>query len=70
MGRIASEVEAEKLELHDQHTEWGKHRITHEIAKATNWVPLVSPNTVRRVLEDDGLWKPEESRVVKVDLIR
>lgn len=64
-GRIASEVEAEILELHDQHAEWGKHRMAHEIAKANNWVPLVSPNTVRRVLEDAGLWKPEESKVKK-----
>jgi transposase len=64
-GRIASEVEAEILELHDQHAEWGKHRMAQEIAKANNWVPLVSPNTVRRVLEDAGLWKPEESRVKK-----
>lgn len=64
-GRIASEVEAEILELHDQHAEWGKHRMAHEIAKANNWVPLVSPNTVRRVLEDAGLWKPEEGRVKK-----
>jgi membrane-anchored protein YejM (alkaline phosphatase superfamily) len=39
--------------------------MAHEIAKANNWVPLVSPNTVRRVLEDAGLWKPEESRVKK-----
>jgi transposase len=64
-GRIASEVEADILELHDQHAEWGKHRITDEIAKANNWVPLVSPNTVRRVLEEAGLWKPEENRVKK-----
>lgn len=67
-GRIAAEVEAEILELHDQHAEWGKHRITHEIAKVNNWVPLVSPNTVRRVLEDAGLWKPEESRVKKKEI--
>ena len=62
-GRIASEVEAEILELRDQHAEWGKHRMAHEIAKANNWVPLVRPNTVRRVLEEAGLWKPEERRV-------
>ena len=70
-GRIAAEVEAEVLDLHDQHADWGKHRVSHEIAKANNWVPLVSPNTVRRVLEDAGLWKPEESRVKKkVILVR
>ena len=67
-GRIAAEVEAVILELHDQHIDWGKHRITHEIAKANNWVPLVSPHTVRRVLEDAGLWKPEESRVKKKEI--
>jgi hypothetical protein len=39
--------------------------LTDEISKANNWVPLVSPNTVRRILEDAGMWKPEENRVKK-----
>ena len=59
-GRVAVEVENKVLELHGQHADWGKHRLGHEIAKGNNWVPLVSPNTVRRILEDAGLWKPGE----------
>ena len=59
-GRVAVEVESKVLELHSQHADWGKHRLVHEIAKGNNWVPLVSPNTVRRILEDAGLWKPGE----------
>ena len=57
-GRVAAEVERKVLELHGQNEDWGKHRLAHEIAKANNWVPLVSPNTVRRILEDAGMWKP------------
>jgi len=58
-GRVAPEIEQQVLELHHQHADWGKHRIADEIAKANNWVPLVSPNTVRRILEEAGLWKPQ-----------
>ena len=64
-GRVAAEVETKVLELHDQHADWGKHRLVDEIAKTNNWIPLVSPNTVRRILEDAGMWKPEENRVKK-----
>jgi len=67
-GRVAAEVETKVLELHDQHADWGKHRLVDEIAKANNWVPLVSPNTVRRILEDAGMWKPGENRVKKKQL--
>jgi len=64
-GRIAEEVEQKVLELRGSHAEWGKHRIAAEVAKANNWVPLVSPNTVRRILEEAGLWKPGEMRQKK-----
>jgi len=26
------------------------------MAKANNWVPLIRPNTVKRILSDAGLW--------------
>jgi hypothetical protein len=42
--------------------------LVDEIAKANNWVPLVSPNTVRRILEDAGLWQPDENRLKKKQL--
>lgn len=61
-GRTPAEIEQRVCELRTQHRDWGKHRITDEIAKANNWVPLVSPNTVRRILEEAGLWKPDETR--------
>jgi hypothetical protein len=39
----------------------GKQRIADELAKANNWVPIVSPNTVKRILIDAGLWTPREA---------
>jgi transposase len=69
-GSVAAEVETKVLKLHDEHTDWGKHRLADEIAKANNWVPLVSPNTVRRILEDVGKWNPERNRIKKAPLIR
>jgi transposase len=68
-GSVATEVEAKVLKLHDEHTDWGKHRLADEVAKVNNWVPLVSPNTVRRILEDVGKWNPERSRIKKALLI-
>lgn len=58
-GRTSAEIEDQVIKLRKLHADWGKHRIADEIAKANNWVPLVSPNTVRRILEDAGLWKSE-----------
>jgi len=67
-GSVAAEVETKVLELHDEHGDWGKHRLADEIAKDNHWVALVSPNTVRRILEDVGKWNPEASRVKKKHL--
>jgi len=64
-GRVAAEIESKVMELRAQNEGWGKHRIAHEMAKANNWVPLVSPNTVRRILEDAGMWKAGEKRAKK-----
>lgn len=49
-------VEKRVLELRRDNPDWGKTRISQEMAKANQWVPLVSPNTVRRMLKDAGLW--------------
>ena len=65
-GRVAAEVQTKVVELHRAHTAWGKRRLADEIAKANNWVALVSPNSVRRILIEAELWKPEETRVKKV----
>lgn len=59
LGTKPPEVEAKVIELRRQNPDWGKARIAHEMAKANNWVALVSPNTVKRILQDADLW-PEE----------
>ena len=48
-------------ELRQQNPSWGKRRIADEMTKANQWVPLVTPNTVRRILQDAGLWSALES---------
>jgi transposase len=63
--QTAPEVEEQVVKLRREHPEWGKKRIADELAKGNNWVPLVSPNTVRRILEDAGLWETIEAEVGK-----
>lgn len=63
--RSAPEIEQKVIAARREHPEWGKRRIADELAKANNWVPLVSPNTVRRILKDAGLWETIESDVGK-----
>jgi transposase len=55
--RIASEVEQKMPGLRRENPSWGKRRIADKVAKANNWVTLVSPNTVGRILQDAGLGK-------------
>jgi transposase len=64
-GRVAADVQSKVAELHRAHTDWGKRRLADEMAKANNWVPLISPNSVRRILLEAGMWKPDENRVKK-----
>lgn len=54
-------IEQQVIQMRRENPDWGKARITHEMAKANNWVPLVSPNTVKRILEDAGLWSQSET---------
>ena len=54
--RTTQAVEQQVVALGREHPEWGKSRIAQELAKANNWVPVVSANTVRRILSDQGLW--------------
>lgn len=63
--RISPEVEAEVVRMRQASPEWGKQRIADELAKANNWVPVVSVNTVRRVLQDAGFWPEGESEAKK-----
>src|SRR5262245_44182024 len=54
--RLDQTIEQQVVALRRDHPDWGKDRIAHELAKAHDWVPLVSPNTVRRILREAGLW--------------
>lgn len=61
----SAEVGSRVVGMRQQHPEWGKQRIADEVAKGNNWVPLVSPNTVKRILKDAGLWPQAESEAKK-----
>ena len=54
--RIPTEVETQVIAMRQAYRQWGKRRIADELAKGNNWVALVSPNTVRRILTVAGLW--------------
>lgn len=54
--RIAQWVEEAVIQMGQDHPGWGKHRIADELAKQNSWVAVVSPNTVRRILQEAGLW--------------
>lgn len=62
--QTAPEVAALVVAVRRENPDWGKRRIADELAKGNKWVPLVSPNTVQRILEDAGLW-PEAERQAK-----
>jgi transposase len=49
-------IENEVVKLRRDNPDWGKTRLAQEMAKANNWVAVVSPNTVRRMLQDADLW--------------
>ena len=52
----SAEIEQQVSAMRRQNPKWGKARIAQEMAKANHWVPLVSPNTVKRILRDADLW--------------
>lgn len=54
--RVDDTIVEQVLALHQQHPDWGKQRLADELAKANGWVPLISPNTVKRILRDAGQW--------------
>ena len=64
-NRVSPEIEEQVIEMRQLEPEWGKRRIADELAKGNNWVPLVSPNTVKRILQDAGLWPEAESGAKK-----
>jgi transposase len=54
-SRIPQNIQGQVVELKKEHAKWGRRRIAAELAKANNWVPLVSPSSVKRILEQAGL---------------
>ena len=64
-GGTPSAVKEKVVAMRRDHAEWGKHRIADEMTKQNNWVPLVSPNTVRRILEEAGLWRSVHTKQKK-----
>jgi len=55
--RCAPGLEQRVVTLYQEHDAWGKQRLADELAKENGWVPLVSPNTIKRILQDAGLWQ-------------
>jgi transposase len=64
-ARISPDIEQMVITHRKRHPTQGKRRIADELAKANNWQPLVTPNTVRRILQDAGLWHEPESNAPK-----
>ncbi len=59
--RTPQEIADKVITLRRRHPDWGKRRLADELTKENNWEPLVSPNTVRRILIDAGLGKQVEA---------
>ena len=63
--RTPDAIEQQVVALKQEHPEWGKRRIADELKKGNSWMPVVSPNTVKRILLDAGLWPQTEGTVKK-----
>ena len=48
-AHTAQDIEQRVIDLRRQNPKWGKRRIADELSKANHWVPLISPNTVKRI---------------------
>jgi transposase len=66
---VAPFLKKRVLEHHEANPSWGKLRIAQELAKENNWVVIISPNTVRHILQESGKWNPP-IRVKKNELTR
>jgi len=64
-ARTAPAIEQKVIGLRGEHPNWGKKRIAEELAKGNNWVALVSPNTVKRILQKAGLWETVQAEAKK-----
>jgi transposase len=59
--RTDPSLEQQVIAMRQAHPDWGKQRIADELAKANGWIPLLSPNTVKRILIDAGLSTPQDA---------
>lgn len=55
--RIASHLASRVVELKKAHSKWGKRRIADEVKKENGWERVISPNTVKRILQEHELWE-------------
>lgn len=56
-GMLTGEaIKAEVVRLKSENKGWGKKRIADELAKRNGWVSVISPNTVREILQEQGMW--------------
>jgi transposase len=62
LNRKDATVEAEVIRLKTEHADWGKLRIAQEMAKANDWKAVISPNTVRRILQTAHKWSESTPR--------
>jgi transposase len=60
--RTEQEIEQRVIEIRREQPNWGKVRIANELAKENNWVQVLSPNTVRRILRRAGMWPEQAGR--------
>lgn len=65
LNRKDAALEQCVVEVRRAHPDWGKLRIADELAKEHNWVAVISPNTVRRILREAGLWSGTAGRPKK-----
>lgn len=68
-AKIAAEIADQVVARRRQHPDWGKQRLADELAKAHQWAPVISPNTVRRVRRDAALWPESPPEAPPPDLL-
>jgi len=61
-NRTSDKIEQEVIAMRRQNENWGRQRIADELAKKNNWLPVISPNTVKRILQEAKLWPQAENR--------
>jgi transposase len=61
-NRTPEKIEQEVIEMRRQNGDWGKQRIADELAKKNNWTPVISPNTVKRILQEAQMWSQPENK--------